>query len=607
MKTAWRGLVAASLAVAGATLAAGPVFLSPSALVRGPAGVYVAEGGASRIALFDVQKGTLASAVEMPGPVTAMALTADGATLLATIGQPKGLLAVLDVASGKVRRLPVGHTPTGVAVSADGRTAYVCVRFQHCVAVVDLVALRETARVAVLREPIACGLTSDGKRLFVANHLPAGRADGDYTGAVVSVIDTAAAAVTGSLALPNGSTSVRGLCLSPDGAFVYVTHILARYQLPTTQLERGWMNTNALSVIDAASAAYVNTVLLDDVDLGAANPWGVACTADGAMLLVTHAGTHELSIIDRAALHEKLAKVAKGERVSQVSATAEDVPNDLSFLVGIRRRLALAGNGPRAVLAVDKQAYVAEYYSDSLGVVNLDPEVVHRPTSLPLGPAQELTQERQGERNFNDATMCFQHWQSCASCHPDGRADGLNWDLLNDGMGNPKQTKNLLLSTRTPPVMVTGVRETAEKAVRTGMRFIQFAVRPEEDLVPIDAYLRAMAPIPSPYLEDGNLSKAAKRGRKLFEKAGCAHCHPDPLYTDLKKYNVGLGLDRHQDTAFDTPTLVETWRTAPYLYDGRAATAKDLLTTFNKSDSHGRTSQLSEKELADLIEYMLSL
>jgi cytochrome c peroxidase len=116
-----------------------------------------------------------------------------------------------------------------------------------------------------------------------------------------------------------------------------------------------------------------------------------------------------------------------------------------------------------------------------------------------------------------------------------------------------------------------------------------------------------MAPIPSPYLEDGNLSKAAKRGRKLFEKAGCAHCHPDPLYTDLKKYNVGLGLDRHQDTAFDTPTLVETWRTAPYLYDGRAATAKDLLTTFNKSDSHGRTSQLSEKELADLIEYMLSL
>jgi YVTN family beta-propeller protein len=596
-----------SLALAGTALAAGPVFLSPCALVRGAAGIYVASDGAARIALFDVDRGSVSSFLEMPGPVTSMALTPDGKALLATIGQPKGLLAVVDLGSHKVRRATVGHSPSAVAVSADGRTAYVCNRFQNSVSVVDLGSLKETARIAVLREPIACALAADGQRLFVANHLPAGRADGDYTGAVVSVIDTVSRTVAAALALPNGSTGVRGLCLSPDGAFVYVTHILARYQLPTTQLERGWMNTNGLSVIDAATGAYVNTVLLDDVDLGAANPWGMAFSADGAAILVAHAGTHELSIIDRAALHEKLAKVAAGERVSQVSATAEDVPNDLSFLVGIRRRLALAGNGPRSVLVIDKQAFVSEYYSDSLGVVNLDPEAVHRPASLPLGPVQELTQERLGERNFNDATMCFQHWQSCASCHPDGRADALNWDLLNDGMGNPKQTKSLLLSTRTPPVMVTGVRDSAETAVRTGMRFIQFAVRPEEDLKPIDAYLRAMAAVPSPYLDDGDLSKAGKRGRKVFEKAGCAQCHPEPLYTDLQKYNVGLGLDRHQADAFDTPTLVETWRTAPYLYDGRAASAQELFTTFNPSDSHGRTSQLSEKELADLLEFMLSL
>lgn len=607
MKTARRTLAAAWLTLAGGLLAADSAFLSPGALLLGPAGLYVAEQDAEQVAVFDPQKGAVTATWDMPGPVTGMVLTPDGAALLATIGQPKGLLAVVDATSGKVRRVAVGHTPTGVAVSPDGRTAYVCNRFNNSISVVDLASLKETARIAVLREPIACVLTPDGQRLFVANHLPVGRADRDYTGAVVSVIDTKAATVSAALALPNGSTGVRGLCLSPDGAFVYVTHILARYQLPTTQLERGWMNTNGLSILDAAKAAYVNTVLLDDVDLGAANPWGVACTADGASLLVTHAGTHELSVIDRAALHAKLDKVAKGERVSQVSATAEDVPNDLSFLVGIRRRLALAGNGPHGVQAVDKKAYVTEYFSDSLGVVNLDPEVVHRPTSLPLGPAREATPERVGERNFNDATMCFQHWQSCASCHPDGRADALNWDLLNDGMGNPKQTKSLLLATRTPPVMVTGVRDTAETAVRTGMRFIQFSVRPEEDLKPIDAYLRAMAPVPSPYLEDGDLSKAAKRGRKVYEKAGCAQCHPGPLYTDLKKYNVGLGIDRHQDTAFDTPALVEAWRTAPYLYDGRAASAQDLLTTCNPSDSHGRTSELTEKERADLIEFMLSL
>jgi cytochrome c peroxidase len=58
---------------------------------------------------------------------------------------------------------------------------------------------------------------------------------------------------------------------------------------------------------------------------------------------------------------------------------------------------------------------------------------------------------------------------------------------------------------------------------------------------------------------------------------------------------------------FDTPTLIEVWRTAPYLYDGRAATMMDVLKTFNKDNRHGWTSDLTEEELRDLAEYVLSL
>ena len=116
-------------------------------------------------------------------------------------------------------------------------------------------------------------VTPDGKSVFVANHLPLDRADGDDVAASVTAIDTATQQAT-RIRLPNGSTSVRGMCLSPDGRYVYVVHILAHYQLPTTQLERGWMNTNALSIIDAAAKRPINTVLLDDVDLGAANSLG---------------------------------------------------------------------------------------------------------------------------------------------------------------------------------------------------------------------------------------------------------------------------------------------------------------------------------------------
>jgi len=79
------------------------------------------------------------------------------------------------------------------------------------------------------------------------------------------------------------------------------------------------------------------------------------------------------------------------------------------------------------------------------------------------------------------------------------------------------------------------------------------------------------------------------------------------LLTNLKLFNVGTGTNREEGMPFDTPTLVEIWRTAPYLHNGSATTLRDVLTTFNPSDKHGKTSGLTKKELADLEMYLRSL
>jgi YVTN family beta-propeller protein len=597
----------ASRAPGHASDPAGP--FSPSALAASADGttLFVAEATADRVAVVDIASGTVTRTIQLDAPPNGLALAPDGRRLVVTTSSPDGLVCVINVERAVVAsRLKAGHTPNAPVLSPDGAVLYVCNRFTNDVSVIDLASGDTLARIPVEREPVAAALTPDGARLLVANLLPVGRADGDMIAAAVSVVDTAARRVVATVPLTNGSTGLRGICVSPDGTTAYVTHVLGRYHLPTTQLERGWMNTNALSIIDVAKAELVNTVLLDDVEMGAANPWAVACTADGKWVCVTHAGTQEMSVIDRAALHERLGKAAGGERMTEVTSSATDVPNDLSFLVGVRRRIALAGEGPRALAVVGSTAYVAEYFTDSLSVVELDSQDEQVAGSIALGPPPPLTPERRGEMLFCDARPCFQHWQSCTSCHPDARADGLNWDLLNDGFGNPKNTRSLLLSHRTPPVMITGVRPNAETAVRAGLKFIEFAVRPEEDAAAIDAYLRSLEPVPSPYLADGNLSTAARRGQTVFREAHCAACHTPPLYTNMKPFNVGTGTGREQGREFDTPTLVEIWRTAPYLYDGRAATMREVLTTFNQGETHGATSSLSEQELSDLIEFVLS-
>ena len=53
---------------------------------------------------------------------------------------------------------------------------------------------------------------------------------------------------------------------------------------------------------------------------------------------------------------------------------------------------------------------------------------------------------------------------------------------------------------------------------------------------------------------------------------------------------------------FDTPTLVEIWCAAPYLRDRSAATLRDVRTTANRGDRHGRISHLTARQIDDLVE-----
>ena len=227
---------------------------------------------------------------------------------------------------------------------------------------------------------------------------------------------------------------------------------------------------------------------------------------------------------------------------------------------------------------------------------------------IALGQQPDWDQERCGEMIFHDATRCYQHWLSCATCHPDGRADGLNWDLLNDGVGNPKNTKSLLFAHLTPPAMSEGVRADAETAVAAGFRSILFQPASPEEIRAVEAYLQSLGPEPGPVRANARLIIRVKRGQALFEsaRARCRSCHPRPLFTDCLSHDVGTALDTDRTRFFDTPSLVELWRTSPYLHHGKAVTLRALLTDFNPHDRHGRTSDMSAQELDDLICYLNS-
>ncbi|WP_300901939.1 YVTN family beta-propeller repeat-containing protein [uncultured Bacteroides sp.] len=562
-----------------------PLFITDITSYR--SGMIVSQKGVRKVSIYSSDYKERLQEWELDEIPTGVA--ADEDRIYATVaGEHKNGVYFLSASDPSQRQFV--ETASGACVplvnNANGKL-YVCNQFAGTVSELDKNGSAVLRTVKVLREPKAAVLDKDGKYLFVANFLPLQRADIDTVAACVSVIDTDGFRKIKDIQLANGSNALRGVSLSPDGRYLLVTHNLGRFQVPTSQLQQGWMNTNAMSVVNLSTLSFEGAVLLDEPERGAAGIWDVKCTDD--KIVISHSGTHEVSVIDYPAF------IRKFEAYPQKEALAYD----LRFLYGLRKRVALEGNGPRCFMLKEDRAVVPTYFSDTLNVVDLKTTSVE---ALAMVKNRVESRIQRGEKYFNDAMHCFQNWQSCNGCHPgDARMDAMNWDLMNDGIGNSKNCKSLLFSHVTPPSMISGIRASAELAVRAGYKLIQFTDLPEEFAECVDEYLMALKPVPSPYLVNGELSEKAKRGRKVFEKFNCDECHSGPYYTDMQMHRIGDDIEFEK--GWDTPTLCEVWRTAPYLFDGRAATMEEVFTVHK----HGIEKKISAKEAEELAEYVNSL
>lgn len=605
-------------------------YRSPFDLAFSPDGsmLAVSDRTAGYLYALDAQTGDLSRTVRLRGKPSALAW--GSAEKVFVCEYDAGTVAEVNVRTGEIlRRFFVGPKPIGLAAAPKRGILVVCDHGLNTISIVDTATGSQQTLISGGNHPYSVAITPDERMAVVANLLPTGPAVEHTSTSVLTLIDLDKSKRIAEVTLPDNSAAVRGIRISADGQWAYVVHTRGRTMLPTTQLDRGWVNTNALSIIDLDGTGGFQTrpyatVLLDTVTEGAADPWGIALSPDGETAWISIAGAHQIARIELNRLHKLLAGQSGDPALTQpgdAAAIWQQIKGDPSkrdqlsyhlsalYAADLMTRVPIAAKGPRAIaLSPDgKQLMVASYYSGE--VLALDPDRCRVLKRIGLGPQPAPDAVRHGEFVFHDGRHSFQHWLSCATCHPGGRADGFNWDLLNDGIGNPKNARSLLWSHKTPPAMSLAIREDMEEATQKGFEFIQFREIEEGDLNAVRAYIRSMEPEASPYLVNGQLSEKARRGKEVFEDAavGCSACHPAPLFTSLKTYNVGTRSALDRSDIFDTPTCIELWRTGPYLHDGSAVTLKEVVTTKNPNDKHGRTSHLSQDDLDALVEYLSSL
>jgi len=441
----------------------------------------------------------------------------------------------------------------------------------------------ETENPAAYLGPAALVASGDGRTLLVAL-AEAGE---------IAWVDVAAGKLSRRVDVPGRPT---GAAFWPDGSKLAVTC---------------GGPESAVLLLDAATGRVLKRLAAGHTAMAP------VVSPDGERLYVCNRFDHDVSVIDPAAGRELArVKVAREPVAAALSpdgnllVVANHLPTGPANDFYVTAELTLVETG-----SLETRPVALPNGTSGLRGVAVSPDgrwalVTHVISNFELVTSQvDFGWMNTNRLSIVDATICYQHWQNCATCHPDGRADALNWDLMNDGVANPKNTKSMLLAHRTPPSMVTGVRPDAEAAVRAGFEHILFAEVPERDAAAVDVYLKALAPVPSPRLVDGRLSPAARRGRKLFEseRVGCAVCHPAPHYTDLRRHKVGTRGPYDQRSSFDTPTLVECWRTGPYLHDGRYTSLEELLVEGRHGEGFGGAVKLSPAERQELIEYVLSL
>ena len=201
-----------------------------------------------------------------------------------------------------------------------------------------------------------------------------------------------------------------------------------------------------------------------------------------------------------------------------------------------------------------------------------------------------------GDRRFSREGL------ACASCHPDGRDDGLTW-ATSDG---PRQT--LMLAGRlegTEPFAWSGTSSRVADHLEHTFQRLGGSGLGDREREAIANYCLTMKAFGAPPRADAR----AARGKQIFEsaEAACASCHAGAggLFTDRKKHDVGSQTLTDDEATFDTPSLRFVGGTAPYFHDGRYATLHDVLV--GSSGKMGKTAQLSPEDLDSLEAYLKTL
>jgi len=586
-----------------------------------------------------------------------MATSSDGGTLY-VVAQEANALLVVDVNSEKVvDKIAVGERPHSVVVKSDDQTAYVSNQwadnvyeidltlgevvdtiktgsgpaglvlshdekvlivvdsYSNEVSFIDLPSRTEVRRLLAGNNPVQAAISPTGDLVYVSSRrtLPKPHLTPPIT--EMTVIDEGRQRVIERKIFEN-AYMMENVTFTPSGDMLLSTLIRPKNLIPSIQVEKGWMMTHGIGIIEMDSVGRMIQLLTDEPNAYYSDPFDIVITPDGKKAFISHSGVNRISVIDLNAIRTLIG----GATPEELDTYAHHLGISSRYVI---KRLPTGANPKGLVLSPDGEyLYVAERLEDRIAVIST--ETLMTVKTLDLGGPSRITVVREGRRIFNHSGGTFQTQYGCYTCHPDAHEDGLVYNMAGKDMGrNLANTQTLRDIGDIPPYKWNGKNSSIYK--QDGMRFSTILTRTEafdyDQLDALVAYI--VTDIKNPpnlrYNPNGELTEAQKRGEKIFYRTHdnfgneipvanrCVTCHPPPYFTNMEMADVGTLAETDDPMLFDAPQLNNIYESSPYLHDGRAATLEEIWTKYAHHDEHGAANDMMKDQLNDLVEYLKSL
>jgi hypothetical protein len=210
---------------------------------------------------------------------------------------------------------------------------------------------------------------------------------------------------------------------------------------------------------------------------------------------------------------------------------------------------------------------------------------------------------RMGEHAFWEGTRAG---ASCQSCHPLGGTDGASHNIGGRILAPTLDTRGL--EGMAPFLRDGSYPEIGDLYEVALSEYRGYRTHEGDRHATLDAYVRSL---PLPRVESLRDLPRERRGLDAYFEAGCAGCHAPPAFTNLSRHAARAlfpnAVLRDESISLDVPSLRGLRTSAPYLFDGRARTLEDVLTTANARNQHGDTASLTERERGDLLIFLETL